>query len=77
MQGKGMLMTGKLFDGFYARFLGEFSLNFADQKILFEVKPQGKTMQLLYFLLKAGATGCEKKELLELVGTREQTGKGG
>ncbi len=70
-----MLMTGKLFDGFYARFLGEFSLNFADQKILFEVKPQGKTMQLLYFLLKAGAKGCEKKELLELVRPGEKDRK--
>ena len=75
MQGKGMLMTGKPFDGFYARFLGEFSLNFANQKILFEVKPQGKTMQLLYFLLKAGAKGCEKKELLELVRPGEKDRK--
>ena len=45
----------RLKEGFYARFLGGFSLKFAGQEMLFDVNPQGKTMQLIYFLLKSGA----------------------
>ena len=68
-------MAEKPSDGFYARFLGGFSLYFAGQEMLFEVNPQGKTMQLLYYLLKAGTNGCEKKELLELVRPGEKDQK--
>lgn len=62
-------------EGFYVKFLGEFSLNFAGQEIVIEVNPLGKTMQMLYFLLKAGAKGCGKEELLELVCSEEQEKK--
>lgn len=68
-------MAEKPSDGFYARFLGGFSLYFAGQEMFFEVNPQGKTMQLLYYLLKAGTNGCEKKELLELVRPGEKDQK--
>ena len=68
-------MEERLKEGFYARFLGGFSLKFAGQEMLFDVNPQGKTMQLIYFLLKSGANGCEKKELLELVRPGEKDRK--
>ena len=68
-------MEERLKEGFYARFVGGFSLKFAGQEMLFDVNPQGKTMQLIYFLLKSGANGCEKKELLELVRPGEKDRK--
>lgn len=68
-------MEEKPSGAFYARFLGGFSLQFAGKEMLLEVNPQGKTMQMLYFLLKAGSGGCEKKELLELVRPGEKDTK--
>lgn len=62
-------------EGFYARFLGGFSLYFSGQEMFLEVNPHGKTMQLIYFLLKAGTKGCEKKELLELIRPGEKNTK--
>lgn len=53
--------------GFYVRFLGSFSLWFEGREVPVKANPMGKTMQMLFFLLKAGSSGCEKKELLELV----------
>lgn len=53
--------------GFYVRFLGGFSLWFEGRELPVKANPLGKTMQMLFFLLKAGSSGCEKKELLELV----------
>lgn len=52
---------------FYARFLGGFSLTFAGKELLLKANPLGKCMQMIFFLLKAGSSGCEKKELLSLV----------
>ncbi|MCI9594229.1 MAG: hypothetical protein HFG51_08805 [Lachnospiraceae bacterium] len=52
---------------FYVRFLGGFSLSFAGKEVAIKANPLGKSMQMLFFLLKAGESGCEKKELLELV----------
>lgn len=68
-------MTEKSSNGFYATFLGEFSLHFAEQEIALKTNPQGKTMQLIYYLLKAGAQGCGKKELVELVRPGEKDNK--
>ena len=53
--------------GFYVRFLGGFSLWFEGRELPVKANPLGKTMQMLFLLLKAGSSGCEKKELLELV----------
>lgn len=68
-------MAEKPSEGFYARFLGGFSLYFSGQEIFLEVNSHGKTMQLIYFLLKAGTKGCEKKELLELIRPGEKNTK--
>ena len=53
--------------GFYVRFLGGFSLWFEGRELPVKANPLGKTMQMLFLLLKAGSSGCEKKELLDLV----------
>ncbi len=53
--------------GFYVRFLGSFSLWFEGRELPVKANPLGKTMQMLFLLLKAGSSGCEKKELLDLV----------
>lgn len=59
-------------EGFYVRFLGGFSLNFAGQEIFLKANPLRKTMQLLYFLLKAGSKGREKEELLNFFFGRKE-----
>lgn len=68
-------MNDKPTKEFYVKFLGEFSLYFSGQKVILTANPQGKTMQLIYYLLKAGAQGCEKKELVELVRPGETDNK--
>lgn len=68
-------MAEKSSNGFYATFLGEFSLHFAEKEIALKVNPQGKTMQLIYYLLKAGMQGCEKKDLVGLVRPGEKDNK--
>lgn len=68
-------MAKKPSEGFYARFLGGFSLYFSGQEMFLEVNPHGKPMQLIYFLLKAGTKGREKKELLELIQSGEKNTK--
>lgn len=58
--------------GFYVKFLGGFSLMFEGKELRLRANPLGKTMQMLFFLLKAGEEGCEKKEFLELVRPEEE-----
>lgn len=55
------------YSGFYAKLLGGFSLAFEGRELQIKANPQGKCMQMLIFLLKAGSAGCEKRQLLELV----------
>ena len=43
--------------GFYVRFLGSFSLWFEGREVPVKANPMGKTMQMLFFLLKAGSSG--------------------
>lgn len=65
-------MAKKTREGFYVRFLGGFSLSFAGNELPLKANPLGKCMQLIFYLLKAGSEGCEKKELLELVRPEEK-----
>lgn len=60
-------MEEKPYSGFYAKFLGGFSLAFEGRELQLKANPQGKCMQMLLFLLKSGSAGCEKRLLLELV----------
>ncbi|MCI9594599.1 MAG: hypothetical protein HFG51_10745 [Lachnospiraceae bacterium] len=60
-------MEEKPYSGFYAKFLGGFSLAFEGRELQLKTNPQGKCMQMLLFLLKSGSAGCEKRLLLELV----------
>ena len=52
---------------FYAKFLGSFSLDFNGQRLWLKGSPQKKSMQLLMALLKAGAEGATRQQLLEVV----------
>lgn len=64
---RGDGVEDKPYSGFYAKFLGGFSLAFEGRELPIKANPQGKCMQMFIFLLKAGSAGCEKKQLLELV----------
>ena len=54
-------------EGFYARFLGGFSLDYEGEEIRINRNLQNISMQMLLMLLKAGVDGIEKKELLAIV----------
>lgn len=54
-------------EGFYARFLGGFSLDYEGEEIRLSKNLQNISMQMLLMLLKAGADGVEKKALLSIV----------
>ncbi len=53
--------------GFYARFLGGFSLYYKEREILVGMGLGSRPAQCLLLLLKAGEDGVERKELLSLV----------
>lgn len=57
--------------GFYARFLGGFSLYYGEQELQIGVSLQNISTQILLMLLKAGDDGIEKKELMALIRPEE------
>ena len=60
-------MQGRTEDGFYARFLGGFSLYYKEREIKVGMGLRSRPAQCLLLLLKAGDAGVERKELLGLV----------
>ena len=60
-------MQGRTEDGFYARFLGGFSLYYKEREIKVGMGLRSRPAQCLLLLLKAGDAGVERKELLSLV----------
>ena len=62
-------MQGRTEDGFYARFLGGFSLYYKEREIKVGMGLRSRPAQCLLLLLKAGDAGVERKELLGLVRT--------
>ncbi len=60
-------MQGQVYDGFYARFLGGFSLRYREKEILIGMGLQSRPVQFLLLLIKAGDKGAERKDLLALV----------
>mgnify|MGYP006065416517 FL=1 len=60
-------MKERPYTGFYARFLGGFSLSYQGKELPIPANPQTKTMQILLILLKAGQQGVERKTLLEVL----------
>ena len=57
--------------GFYARFLGGFSLYYDGQELWLGTSLQNISTQVLLILLKAGGQGVERKELLGLIRPEE------
>lgn len=62
---------GRLEKGFYARFLGGFSLYYEGQELQVGANLQNISTQILLMLLKAGNGGVEKKELMALIRPEE------
>ena len=60
-------MKERPYTGFYAQFLGGFSLSYQGRELPISANPQTKTMQILLVLLKAGRRGVERKDLLEIL----------
>lgn len=60
-------MQGQVHDGFYARFLGGFSLCYRGREVQIGMSLQSKPVQFLLLLLKAGDEGVERKGFLALV----------
>lgn len=54
------------YTGFYARFLGGFSLSYRGNPIAINANPQAGYMQILICLLKAGKEGMDRKKLLDI-----------
>ena len=54
------------YSGFYARFLGGFSLSYQGNPIVINANPQAGYMQILLCLLKAGKDGMDRKKLLDI-----------
>lgn len=54
------------YSGFYARFLGGFSLSYQGNPIAINANPQAGYMQILLCLLKAGREGMDRKKLLDI-----------
>ena len=52
--------------GFYARFLGGFSLLYRGNPLSLNANPQAGYMQIMLCLLKAGKNGMGRKELLAI-----------
>lgn len=61
------------YHGFYARFLGGFSLSYQGQPLSLNANPQAGYMQILICLLKAGKEGMDRKKLLDI---NQPEGKG-
>lgn len=53
--------------GFYARFLGGFSLFYEKEKIIIPKRTRQKSMQLLIMLLMAGKKGIPRKRLAQML----------
>lgn len=53
--------------GFYARFLGGFSLEYEGRDITITKNLNQKALQLLVILLKAGSKGVDRKRLVEML----------
>lgn len=66
-KGGGLSLNVQSKGQFYAKFLGSFSLDFNGQRLWLKGSPQKKSMQLLMALLKAGAEGATRQQLLEVV----------
>ena len=66
-KGGGLSLNVQSKGQFYAKFLGSFSLDFNGQRLWLKGSPQKKSMQLLMALLKAGAGGATRQQLLEVV----------
>ncbi len=57
---------------FYVKFLGGFSLCYGDRKISIDISLQTKYMQILMRLLKAGAEGVDRKDLMDAIWPEEE-----
>ena len=64
-------MAGRRDKGFYARFLGGFSLYYEGRELWVGASLQNISTQILLMLLKAGDKGAERRKLLELIRPEE------
>lgn len=62
---------GRSDKGFYARFLGGFSLYYNEEELQLGASLQNISTQIVLMLLKAGGDGIEKKELMALIRPEE------
>ena len=60
-------MSERPYTGFYARFLGGFSLSYQGTELPIPANPQTKSMQILLMLLKAGKMGVDRKEFIRFL----------
>lgn len=60
-------MKERPYTGFYARFLGGYSLNYYDRDIRLDTNMKSKAMQIFLMLLKAGDEGLTREELLKAI----------
>ena len=58
-------MKERPYTGFYARFLGGYSLNYYGREIRLDANMKSKSMQIFLMLLKAGDEGLARDELLK------------
>ena len=58
-------MKERPYTGFYARFLGGYSLNYYGRDIRLDTNMKSKAMQIFLMLLKAGDEGLTREELLK------------
>ncbi len=65
-------MKDRPYTGFYASFLGGFSLSYMGKKIMLNKRLSQKSMQILLLLLKAEEQGVPWRKLAELVGGRRE-----
>ncbi len=60
------------YKSFYARFLGDFSLWYGEREIKIDRNIQKRSIQFLLRLLRAGASGVEREELLAMIRLTEK-----
>ena len=60
-------MKERPYTGFYARFLGSYSLNYFSREIRLDINIKSKSMQIFLLLLKAGDEGIARDELIKML----------
>ena len=60
-------MKERPYTGFYARFLGSYSLNYFSREIRLDINIKSKSMQIFLMLLKAGDEGIARDELIKML----------